>query len=177
MDDRDQSPEGAPKRPPGMAKWEAAVDEAIREAQARGDFENLPGQGKPLRWETAGDDSEWWLANHMLKGAGLLPAWIEDDRAIRAEKHALATMLEDFAGSYRAASAQGRDAADPAGHAGREAELEGALARLVSRYRERAAALNARIDRHNLAVPAPSLQHVRVRVEDELARLRAALGD
>ena len=31
-----------------MSKWESAVEQAIREAQARGEFDNLPNQGKPL---------------------------------------------------------------------------------------------------------------------------------
>ncbi|GLZ01820.1 hypothetical protein Acsp02_90710 [Actinoplanes sp. NBRC 103695] len=39
-----------------MADWyESAVDRQLREAQERGEFDNLPGAGKPLR----GAGSEW----------------------------------------------------------------------------------------------------------------------
>jgi hypothetical protein len=109
----------------------------------------------------------------MLKSAGMVPAWIDDDRAIRAEKHGLATMLEDLAGWFRAALTAQVDAPEPSQ---RGAELEDALSRFEARYRERAAALNARIQRHNLGVPSPTLHHLRVPVEAELARLRAELG-
>ncbi len=32
-----------------MENWESPVERAIREAQERGEFDNLPGAGKPLR--------------------------------------------------------------------------------------------------------------------------------
>ena len=55
--------------------WIASVaDEKIREAQLRGDFDNLPGKGKPLPPDDAAfvpDDLRG--AFKMLKNAGLLP--------------------------------------------------------------------------------------------------------
>jgi hypothetical protein len=52
--------------PPWMAQsqmswYESRIDRAIREAQERGDFDNLPGAGKPL--PDTGDvyDDEWWI--------------------------------------------------------------------------------------------------------------------
>jgi hypothetical protein len=46
---------------PQMSWYESRIDRAIREAQERGDFDNLPGAGKPL--PDTGDvyDDEWWL--------------------------------------------------------------------------------------------------------------------
>ena len=40
--------------------WESAVEKQIREAQERGDFDNLPGAGKPLDLSDAGDP-DWWV--------------------------------------------------------------------------------------------------------------------
>lgn len=56
--------------------WESPVDRAIREAQERGDFDNLPGAGKPL---DLGDlnDPDWWVkrlaARENLDLSGALP--------------------------------------------------------------------------------------------------------
>lgn len=40
--------------------WESPVDRQIREAQERGDFDNLPGAGKPLDLGDL-DDPDWYV--------------------------------------------------------------------------------------------------------------------
>lgn len=54
---------------------EAVAEERIQEAIRRGDFDNLPGTGKPLELD---DDllvpPELRVANRVLKNAGLVPA-------------------------------------------------------------------------------------------------------
>jgi len=42
-----------------LAQWESAVDKQIREAQERGEFDNLPGQGKPLAKIVAEQTDVW----------------------------------------------------------------------------------------------------------------------
>ena len=62
--------------------WDSWVDEAIQDARDRGDFDNLPGEGRPLRVERnlfAGDRE---MGFHVLKNANLLPRWMELDREI-----------------------------------------------------------------------------------------------
>ncbi|GAB3874185.1 DnaJ family domain-containing protein [Terrabacter terrigena] len=44
----------------GQPYWESPVEKQIREAQERGDFDNLPGAGKPLDLSDA-DDPDWWV--------------------------------------------------------------------------------------------------------------------
>lgn len=44
---------------------EAAIDKAIREAQERGAFDNLPGKGKPLAGLDEPDDENWWLKRYL----------------------------------------------------------------------------------------------------------------
>lgn len=61
------------------------VEEQIREAQARGEFDNLPGFGKPLDLDSnqfAGDKA---LAYGMLKQNGFAPPEIELAKEIRSE--------------------------------------------------------------------------------------------
>ncbi len=56
--------------------YESAVEKAIREAQERGDFDNLPGAGKPLDLRDA-NDPDWWIkryaARENLDLGGALP--------------------------------------------------------------------------------------------------------
>ena len=41
-----------------MVQYESWADRLIREAQERGEFDNLPGAGKPLQLD---DDPDWWI--------------------------------------------------------------------------------------------------------------------
>lgn len=56
--------------------YESSVEKAIREAQQRGDFDNLPGAGKPLDLRDA-NDPDWWIkryaARENLDLGGALP--------------------------------------------------------------------------------------------------------
>src|SRR5689334_17679220 len=62
------------------------VEEVIVRAQERGEFDNLPGMGKPLRLvdeSAAGDNA---MAYHLLKSNGYAPAEIELAKEIRMER-------------------------------------------------------------------------------------------
>ena len=63
--------------------WEKWIDQQIREAQERGEFDNLPGKGKPLDLTPNPYAREQELAFKILKDAGYAPDWIELDKAIR----------------------------------------------------------------------------------------------
>ncbi|WP_020141896.1 DUF1992 domain-containing protein [Terracoccus sp. 273MFTsu3.1] len=60
----------------GQPYWESPVDRQIREAQERGEFDNLPGAGKPLDLSDSGDP-DWWVkrfaARENLDLGGALP--------------------------------------------------------------------------------------------------------
>ena len=82
-----------------LAQWESAVEQQIREAQGRGDFDNLPGLGKPLPPEPwAGD---WALAHHVLRQAGETLAWISLGREIEAAELKLQRLRCDAAALRR----------------------------------------------------------------------------
>lgn len=68
-----------------LRRWADAVEEQIREATERGDFDNLDGKGKPLNLEQnvfAGDKA---LAYSLLKNNHLAPPEIERGREIDAD--------------------------------------------------------------------------------------------
>jgi DnaJ family protein C protein 28 len=80
--DEQQTPETGKYRGKHYADY---IEEQIREAQARGEFDNLPGMGKPLNLDdnpSAGDKA---LAYHLLKRNGLAPPEIELAKEIRSE--------------------------------------------------------------------------------------------
>lgn len=51
-------------------QYETAVDRAIREAQERGAFDDLPGRGKPLPGLDRPHDDNWWI-NDWMKREGI----------------------------------------------------------------------------------------------------------
>jgi hypothetical protein len=63
----------------GDYRWrmgnESPLDKQIREAQERGDFDNLPGMGKPLRDSGRPLHEDWWLTElvHREQIAAVLP--------------------------------------------------------------------------------------------------------
>jgi len=58
--------------------FEESVEALIKEAQARGEFDNLPGKGKPLDLtEYFNTPEDVRVAQAMLKNAGMVPLEIE----------------------------------------------------------------------------------------------------
>lgn len=57
--------------------FEALVEERIKKAQKEGQFDNLEGISKPLKFETYHGPEELRLANKILKNAGFLPPEVE----------------------------------------------------------------------------------------------------
>ena len=72
--------------------WEGHVEQTIREARERGDFDNLPGAGKPLDLEENPFAGEWQSAFRMARNAGAAPLWVQLDREIAADRAALREM-------------------------------------------------------------------------------------
>src|SRR5436309_6113063 len=78
-------PEPAPRRRYHGKWFEDYVTEQIREAEARGEFDNLPGAGKPLNLDDdryAGDKA---MGYHLLKTHGFAPKEIELAKEVRTE--------------------------------------------------------------------------------------------
>ena len=75
--------------------FDEVIESLIKEAQARGEFNNLPGKGKPI------DLTEYFsmpentrVAQTMLKNAGMVPAEIELLQEIAALKDALTSLCD-----------------------------------------------------------------------------------
>ena len=101
-----------------IESWEGHVEQTIREARERGDFDNLPGAGKPLDLEENPFAGEWQSAFRMARNAGAAPLWVQLDREIAADRTALREMASRTArhlGRERERLARGGADAPPAG--------------------------------------------------------------
>ena len=72
------------------------VEQRIKEAQERGEFDNLPGRGKPLNLE---DDShvpeDLRIAYKILKNADCLPPELQEKKEIRQMEDLLASLPDE----------------------------------------------------------------------------------
>ena len=64
------------ERRPTLSDWESSVERQIREGIERGEFDNLPGAGKPLEGLDGPHDEEWWVKQKLRREqvSGLPPA-------------------------------------------------------------------------------------------------------
>jgi DnaJ family protein C protein 28 len=156
--------------------WNGIIEDRIRQAMERGEFDNLRGKGKPLDLERNPWAGDWELAFHVLENAGFAPEWIERDKAIRAELAALRKLLDDHVAWHRSTLAiLGTAPTDEIQQ--HHAKLEHARAQTVAVYRTRAAALNKQIDVFNLTVPSVQLQRHRIAIDEEIQKFEQALID
>jgi hypothetical protein len=88
--------EGDYRRKP-IVDWETYIEDAITTAQKEGEFDNLPGAGKPIKIETNPHAPELDFAFSRLRNAGYVPAWMELDQEIKAAQGKLQQFLEDSA--------------------------------------------------------------------------------
>jgi hypothetical protein len=133
--------------------WESLTERLIREAQERGEFQDLPLHGKPLpsrRNPFAGDRA---LAFELLSGAGAAPPWIESDKDARA-RLAERDRILDVARRTR-----------PIARSTLARQLDAAVA-----------AYNAAVTRLNAEAPTDRQHRRRLVPADEMAALDAALG-
>lgn len=174
---------------PERKDWESWIDEQIREAQARGQFDNLPGKGQPLDLTPNPYAGDREMAFKILREAGYAPEWIELDKAIRIRLERARAALARAWNWYQD-SGHEPDATPAGSAAGLAAD---ALLRLRARrykierrrdlaawqaavlaFHEEVAAINEQIVELNLKVPSPRFQRVKVDAGRELRSLEEA---
>ncbi len=134
-----------------MSDYESPIDKIIREARERGEFDDLPGKGKPIHWE---DESlvpeDQRMAYRLLKSNGFTLDWIAVGQEIDAQYAAARRDLEQA----RAGHSAGR--LDAAG-------WQAARERFIEKVRE----LNQRIIGYNLRVPHDTFQRLTYRIDPD----------
>lgn len=145
-----------------MKHWESLIDQKIREGMEQGEFDDLPGKGKPLDTsENPFEDPEMRMAHRMLRNAGFAPPWIEERKDIEAEfeqsRHQLGrvwAVLKNALGTGDERSARTR------------------WERALDSFRRQAGELNRRITAWNLKIPAAAFQQRLIEIEKEVDRVK-----
>ena len=105
--DEQREEEARPPRTRGPLEDGRLADHQIREAMRRGEFDNLPGRGKPLNLDPRASSGDALVAG-ILKEANVVPEWIELARRIDEQREQLARETE----AARARFAEHRAAAE-----------------------------------------------------------------
>jgi hypothetical protein len=87
-----------------VTEWGTYIDRQIRKAMEDGDFDNLPGQGKPLDLnENENTPDEMRMAIKILRDNDLAPDWIMQGQDIDKKGEDILKRLRQAASAYRAA--------------------------------------------------------------------------
>jgi DnaJ family protein C protein 28 len=137
------------------------IDDILNQAMENGDFDNLPGAGKPLNLNNADShgDPTWKLAHRIMKENEIVPPWI-------AEKKDIQQKLEAARGKLRKAW-EWRKSAPVMELAKAEAHWQ----RAQDTFRMKVDALNKRIFDFNLSTTILSQHMLPIRAEREIEKI------
>jgi DnaJ family protein C protein 28 len=137
------------------------IEDQIRKAMEAGQFDDLPGKGKPLNLDdNPYEDPSWRMANQVLRNAGFTLPWIETRQEIERELEAARLSLRRAWGWRQANTGKQPPAL-----------LQEEWARAEEAFRQQIAALNKRILSYNLQVPRDQFQLLALDAGREMDRL------
>ncbi len=148
------------------ANYKTVVDQIIHEAQERGDFENLPGKGKPLDLEENHWAGDMQLAYKMLKDNNFTLPWIADRNDMVEEIQAVRDKIKhqwQLFGPQVLAMANG----------GQLAMAERRYTALMMQWETAIGNSNRRIRDINHSIPVVKLKLVPLHLSTELTRIGA----
>ncbi len=142
------------QKPDRLNTNESPVEQQIREAIERGDFDHLPGKGTPIDFGVANpyEDSTAGVMRRILRDNECSHPMVE---AVRALDTQLAAMRERLRSARRISLLGNERAWNDA----------------VQRFRREAAEWNALVLVHNLKAPAATFQRLRIDSEPEIRRV------
>lgn len=160
-----------------MVNWGEWVEQKILEAIRRGEFDHLPGKGKPLRLEENPYlEPGLAIAYHLLRQNDARPEWIETDLAIR---RGIALARQDLQRTMRwrekaLRALEGKT--DSRSRSERE-WVEAEWDRALRAFARRIAELNEQVFLYNLKVPIYWLQRFKFDLHEELRALGVPESD
>ncbi|MCS6773160.1 MAG: DUF1992 domain-containing protein [Anaerolineae bacterium] len=144
--------------------WSRLVERLLAEAHERGAFSGLPRKGALTLDEDGFIPEDERLAVHLLKSSDALPAWIEEDKALRDK---ILSARDALVRAYRRRQQRLCTAQTPEARSAVEAEWDRARAQF-----ERAVAeINKDIFEFNLRAPSAVVHRLPLRLSEEYARL------
>jgi DnaJ family protein C protein 28 len=162
--DQDARPAESKHAVPTMDEWNNIVSQRIEEAMRRGEFDNLPGRGKPQRLQRepfVPEDQQ--MAFKLLQNNDLTPDWIAERKELLRLKQSFGEQVQSIAAE---ALAQWHAAED----AVRRQAVLATWERWLRRWEAEAGEINRRIQNLNLKQPIAHLEVIKLRLDDELRR-------
>lgn len=145
-----------------MNRLESMAEKMLREAIEAGEFDNLPGKGKPIDLnENPFEDPDLRVVHKLLRNAGFAPAWIEERKDIDAQFELAHQTLSRAWALY-----------NPGGKSPNEAAWQ----RNLSEFRAKADELNSRIKIYNLKAPAAVFHRRQIDVDKVIEEIRQPTG-
>jgi Domain of unknown function (DUF1992) len=86
-------PESQPRRRRLGPRWEDAVEQSIQDAMGRGEFDRLPGTGKPIAGLDGPHDELWWVKDKLRREE---IATVPPSLAVRRDRDELRAHLHTF---------------------------------------------------------------------------------
>jgi hypothetical protein len=78
------------RKPPGVS-WETWIDRQIREGMERGEFDDLPGHGRPIPDVDRPHDELWWVRSKLQReGVSYLPPTLALRKEVEDAQDAIA---------------------------------------------------------------------------------------
>ncbi|HLU11226.1 MAG TPA: DnaJ family domain-containing protein [Oceanobacillus sp.] len=145
------------------------IDEIIKDAQRKGEFANLPGQGKPLKLdEDANTPPHMRMAYKILKENDLAPDWIVQGQTLDRTREALLENLRSAARDYRGKLNDALRSAQPEQERQR---VEKAWKRKQDMLRDDVKKYNREVLSYNLKVPQGVTHKAVLNIDQELGKL------
>lgn len=149
---------------PSGIRWESWIDALIREAQERGDFDNLRGHGNPLPdHQNPYLADEYHLAYDLIQDSGHTLPWIDDAKDIDRRTEAARQQLRRNYARYQAQC--------PTAGPEEQAALQAIWDKQRARFEQEVAEINRLIDIYNLKAPSTQLHKYRLIPAREYQRL------
>ena len=135
------------------------TEKALREAIEAGEFDDLPGKGKPIDLtENPFEDPDLRVVHKLLRNAGFAPAWIEERKDIDGQFELARQILVRAWALYK-----------PEGISPWQ--------RNVSDFRAKLAELNSRLKLYNLKAPAAVFQRRQFEADKVVQEIVEARGE
>jgi DnaJ homolog subfamily C member 28 len=147
----------------GEVKMVDKNEDQIRRAMEEGQFNNLPGKGKPLDLEeNPFEDPEWRAANRMLQNAGFTLPWLENKKSIEADLQEARQQLSRAWKRRQEAILKNRP----------YSIVESEWQRAVNLFQEKTAEINKRIFSYNLEAPNLQFHKKKIDIEGEIKNIK-----
>lgn len=145
------------------------MDEIFRDAQRKGEFANLPGEGKPLKLDEDGHTpAHLRVAHKLLKDNDMAPEWIEQGHGLDHSRKVIIEALKRAAQTYRGSLNDAARSSEPEQYRQR---AERVWKTAQSAIREQVAQYNREVLSYNLKVPRGVTHKTTLNLDLELSRL------